>query len=328
MNILVTGGAGYIGSHFINKLLANEPSVEMSVIDNFGQGRKNVIKDPRVVYYDVDLCDKSGVEKVFRVRSIDLVVHFAALASVPDSMARPREYYFNNLVGGLNLLDAMVAKGVKKMVFSSSASVYGEPVSEVIKEDHPKNPTNPYGQTKFIFEHMLQDYHRAYGINSVSFRYFCASGCDESGSVGEWHSPETHVIPSIIETLLGKREVFYVYGRDYPTPDGSGIRDYIHVNDLASAHLLAMKKLFDVHDLCEAYNLGINKGFSVLELIAAAEKIAGKKLNYQAKERRPGDPSRLIADADKARRELGWKPSYTSIESVIETAYRYFQKRP
>lgn len=326
MTILVTGGAGYIGSHFINKLLTKEPLVRVVVVDNFGQGRRNVIVDERVTYLDVNLCDKDAISSVFADAGIDLVVHFAALASVPDSVARPREYYSNNIIGGINLLDVMRDNNVDKIIFSSSASVYGEPISEIITEDHPKNPTNPYGQTKLIFEHMLDDYHRAYGIKSVSFRYFCASGCDESGTVGEWHTPETHAIPCIIETLLGKRELFYVFGNDYPTPDGSGIRDYVHVNDLASAHLLAMGVLLKGDDICTAYNLGINKGFSVFELIGAAERISGKKVNHQIKKRRPGDPSRLIADATKIRRELGWEPAYTSIDSIMKTAYRYFEK--
>jgi UDP-glucose 4-epimerase len=326
MNFLVTGGAGYIGSHFVNKLLKEKADVKVVVVDNFSQGRNNIIKDERVTYCEVDLRDRDGLARVFRENKIDLVVHFAALASVPDSVNDPKGYYAVNIGGGLNLLDVMLENKVDKMVFSSSASVYGEPVSEFINEDDPKIPTNPYGRTKLIFEQILGDYHRAYHLNSVSFRYFCASGCDESGLVGEWHSPETHVIPSLIETLSGKRDVFYVYGNDYPTPDGSGIRDYIHVNDLAAAHLLAAEKLMRGDDLCLAYNLGINKGFSVLELISVAEKIMNKKLNYQIKGRRPGDPSRLIASAAKARQELGWQPVYTSIEKMIETSYHYFRK--
>ncbi len=326
MNFLITGGAGYIGSHFVNKLLRERKDIKIIVVDNFSQGRKNIIKNRRVIYYEVDICDQSNLEKIFLNHEINIVVHFAALASVPDSVKNPSEYYVNNIIGGLVLLNVMLKNNVKKIVFSSSASVYGEPISEFINEDDPKIPTNPYGRTKLIFEQILYDYHRAYKMNSISFRYFCAAGCDESGVVGEWHNPETHVIPSIIETLFGKRDMFYIFGTDYSTHDGSGIRDYIHVNDLASAHLSAAEKLMRTEELCAIYNLGINKGFSVLELIGAVEKITDRKISYEVRARRPGDPSRLIADASKVMKELNWLPTYTSIETIIETSLNYFKK--
>ena len=293
------------------------------VVDNFRESRKNIIKHKNIIYSKTDIRDTEALLRVFKKYKPNLVVHYAALASVPGSIAVPEEYYETNIIGGLNILSAMLETGVKNIVFSSSASVYGEPISEVIGEDHPKDPTNPYGRTKLMFEEILKDYHRAYGINSVSFRYFCASGCDESGKIGEYHTPESHVIPAIIETLLGKREKFFVTGNDFKTKDGTGIRDYIHVNDLASAHLLAVKKLLSEKQLCERFNLGINKGFSVLELIAAAEKVSGKKLTYEIKERRPGDPSKLIADATKAQEFFGWKPRYIDIEEIIKTAYEF-----
>ncbi len=318
--ILATGGAGYIGSHFVNKAKSRYKIV---VVDNFREGKKNVIKHENIVYCKTDIRNKEALLKVFKKYKIDLVVHYAALASVPDSMKTPEEYYHTNIKGGLNVLSSMKETGVKNIVFSSSASVYGETESEIIKENHPKNPTNPYGKTKLIFEGILKDYHQAYGINSISFRYFCASGCDESKKIGEHHTPENHVIPSIIETILGKREIFYVCGNDFQTKDGTGIRDYIHVNDLASAHLLAGKLLLSGKPTCEQFNLGINKGFSVLELISATEKISGKKLPYQIKDRRPGDPSKLIADATKAQKFLGWKPKYTDISEIIKTAYDF-----
>lgn len=324
MNILVTGGAGYIGSHFINKTL-QQGDCRIVVVDNFSQGRSNIINDPRITYEEVDLVDKVALKKVFTDNNFDIVVHFAALASVPDSVVRPREYYYNNVIGGLNLLDCMLEGGVKKIINSSSASIFGEPITEIITEDHPKLPTNPYGSTKLVIEYILKEYHTAYGIQSVSFRYFCACGCDESLKVGEYHQPETHVIPCIIEALLGKREKFYVYGDDYPTPDGSGIRDYIHVNDLAEVHRLAMEKLLGGVEACEFLNMGIIKGFSVFELIKVAEKISGKKLNYEVRARRLGDPSMLIADSTKAQQWLGWKPKYTSIEEIFESAYNYFK---
>ncbi len=321
--ILVTGGAGYIGSHFVNQLLRQD--VKIVIVDNFSQTRKNIIKNGKVEYFECDLRDKSKLSDIFKKYMFDLVVHFAALASVPESIIKPHEYYENNLLGGLNLLECMRSTGVSKIIFSSSASVYGEPQMEEIKENHPKNPTNPYGYSKLVFEQILKDYSRAYGFNSISLRYFCAAGCDESLSVGEYHNPETHVIPCILKTLLGAREKFFVFGNDFPTPDGTGVRDYIHVNDLAGAHLKAMEKLFENGEICEQYNLGINKGFSVMELIKAAEEISEKKLNFEVKPRRHGDPSRLIANSSKAQAELGWKPQYLEIKDIILSAYNFFK---
>jgi len=251
-----------------------------------------------------------------------LVVHYAAVANVPDSVARPAVYYDNNIVGGLNVLEAMREVGCKKIIFSSTAAVYGESDS-LIDEDYPKNPTNPYGYSKLVFEQILKDYYKAYGISSVSFRYFCATGCDEGGKIGCYHDPETQVIPNICKTLLGKQKIFNVWGADFPTPDGSGVRDYIHVNDLADAHILAIKKLEENGVFC--YNLGINKGFSVFELIKESEKVSGKKLNYQISPRRAGDPASLVASSAKAQRELGWKPKYTDIGQIIKTDYEFFK---
>ncbi len=323
--ILVTGGAGYIGSHFVNRL-KNEPDVNIVIVDNFSQGKNNIIKAGNIYYKKADICDRKALQKIFKSYPIDIVVHYAALASVPDSVARPEAYYKNNILGGLNLLAAMAENGVKKIIFSSSASVYGEPQTDIISEGHGTNPINPYGYTKLVFENILKDYHRAYGLESISFRYFCAAGCDESLAIGEFHKPETHIIPCLIETVLGKREKFFVYGNDFKTPDGTGVRDYIHVNDLAGAHLLAVKKLLGSEKICSVYNLGINKGFSVLELIKATEKISGKKVNFAYADRRPGDPSILVADATKAGQELGWKPRYLTIEGIIESAYTFYRK--
>jgi UDP-glucose 4-epimerase len=323
--IIVTGGAGYIGSHAVKALLTDREH-EIHVVDNFSQSRHNVITHPNITYHELDICDGTLLKELFVHVKPEIVFHFAALASVPDSVKNPSVYYKNNVVGSLNLLEAMRESACNKIVFSSSASTYGEPITEVISEDHPKKPTNPYGQTKLDMEHMLQAYFTAYGISSVSFRYFCAAGAEPTLELGEYHTPETHVIPCIVETLLGKREVFTIFGDDYPTPDGSGIRDYIHVVDLANAHIAAMNKLA-TEKICTQYNLGINKGFSVKELIVAAENVSGRKLNYQVKERRPGDPSRLIADPSKAMRELQWEPQYTDIADIITTAYESFKKR-
>lgn len=322
--VLVVGGAGYIGSHTVNKLLQSGHSVH--VVDNFRESKNNIISHENVVYHDVDIRNKEHLESVFTISKPSVVFHFAALASVPDSMVRPFEYYDTNLGGGLNLLECMRKSNVTKIVFSSSASTYGEPLTEVIDEDHPKNPTNTYGYTKLVFENILKDYGRAYDFSSVSLRYFCASGCDLESGLGEYHTPETHAIPSIIETLLGKREEFHIYGNDFPTLDGTGVRDYIHVNDLADAHISAMKKITEEgKGFCAQYNLGINKGFSVMELINVAEKISGKNLNFSFKPRRLGDPSRLIANSDKAQKELNWKPKHLNIEDMVESAYIFFK---
>lgn len=304
--VLVTGGAGYIGSHVVNVLLKDDCKVE--VVDSFRESTNNMIKHELVTYHKVDIRNIKELLVIFKNTKPDIVFHFAALASVPDSVERPADYYSTNIIGGFNLLECMREVGCTKIIFSSSASTYGEPQSEIITEDHQQIPTNPYGYTKLVFENMLKDYHKAYNLSSISLRYFCASGADYMSGLGEYHLPETHVIPSIIETILGIREQFFVFGGDYPTLDGTGIRDYIHVNDLADAHVQALKKIFENKPFCLFYNLGINKGFSVKELILAAEDVSGTKLKYSIKPRREGDPSRLIADSTKAQQELDWKP--------------------
>lgn len=323
--IIVTGGAGYIGAHAVKALLADQNN-EVHVIDNFSQSRNNIITHTNVTYHENNICNADALTDLFLEIKPEIVFHFAALASVPDSVQNPAAYYLNNVVGSFNLLEAMRYSGCTKIIFSSSASTYGEPITEVISEDHPKKPTNPYGQTKLDVEHMLEAYFTAYGVSSISFRYFCAAGVEPTLELGEYHNPETHAIPSIIETLLGKREIFTIFGDDYPTPDGSGIRDYIHVVDLANAHIAAMHRL-ETESVCTQYNLGINKGFSVKELITTAESVSGLKLNYNIKARRSGDPSRLIADARKAMSELDWQPQYTDINDIIDTAFQAIKKR-
>lgn len=319
-NIIVTGGAGFIGAHLV-KELAKQTDVIIHVIDNFSQSRNNILTRANVQYHELDICDAENLTKIFLELTPDTVFHFAAIANVPDSVSDPAKYYRTNVVGSYNLLEAMRGSGCSKLIFSSSASVYGEPESEVILEDHPKKPTNPYGRTKLVMEEMLKEYFAAYRISSISFRYFCAAGADPDGELGEYHTPETHVIPSILETIRGQREMFSIFGTDYPTPDGTGIRDYIHVVDLAQAHICALHKL-DTDEVCTQYNLGINKGFSVRELIDTAERITETKLTYTEKDRRPGDPSRLIADATRAMNELTWQPQFTNIEDIIRTAYQ------
>jgi UDP-glucose 4-epimerase len=319
-SVLVTGGAGFIGAHVV-KALRDGTEYNIHVIDNFSQTTKNIIKHHRITYHEVDICDETACDEVFRSTSPDAVLHFAAIANVPDSVSGPIPYYQTNVVGSLNILNLMQKYDVKKMIFSSSASIYGEPETEEIDESHPKEPTNPYGRTKLIVEQILSDYYRAYGIDSVSLRYFCAAGADPDGELGEYHIPETHAIPSLIEAHLGLRDEFSVFGDDFPTPDGTGVRDYIHVTDLANAHLCALQKVIK-EECCVQYNLGINKGFSVLELIQALERITGEKISYTTRARRPGDPARLIAKSNKAQSELGWKPKYVEIDSIVSSAFK------
>lgn len=325
-NILVTGGAGFIGSHFV-KLLLDKTNYNILVVENFSQGRENIIESDRVKYFEVDLRDKTNLNKIFTENKIEVVVHFAAMATITASVTGPAPTYDNNVVGGWNLLDSMVSNGVKKIIFSSSGSVYGEPQTEYLKEDHALAPINPYGFSKYIFERMLRDYSKPYSLDSIMFRYFNPAGCNKELLVGEFHKPETHVIPCLVETLLGKREQFYIYGNDYPTVDGTCVRDYIHVEDLVEAHLLAMEKIMNESNICEAYNLGTNKGTSVKELVDATERVTGLKLNYSVAPRRPGDPSKSIADASKAMRELNWQPKRLDVGEMIKECFESFKKR-
>ena len=319
-NILVTGGAGYIGSHTVKELI--HQWFHPIIFDNLENGK--VINQSGSEFYQWDLRNIEDIEGTFIKYSIDAVIHFAAYASVPDSVDFPDKYYVNNLHWWLNLLNAMNKYKVKKIIFSSSASVYGEPQSERIREDHPKNPTNPYGHTKLLFEQILHWYHIAYGISSISFRYFCASGASKDGSLGELHTPETHVIPCAILTALGIRKEFNIYGDNFPTPDGTGIRDFIHVEDLASAHVMGLQKLDD--NICEQFNLGIGKGFSVKEIIESVQRISGNQLNTVLSPRRKGDPSILIAENQKIMSFMDWKPQYINIDDIVSTAFQFFKK--
>lgn len=324
--ILVTGGVGYIGAH-VTDFLRKSGDYRIEIVDNFSQNRKNIIKDANITYHEVDIRDKEKLMGIFKSTKPDIVFHFAALANVPDSVVNPAGYYDNNIVGGLNILECMREVGCDKIIFSSAGAVYGEPISEVINEDHPKNPTNPYGYTKIVFENFLKAYNKAYGLSSISLRYFCPAGCDIDSGLGEWRKEESHVIPSIVLTLLGKRKEFCVYGNDFPTPDGTGIRDYIHISDVVSAHVNAMEKINKETNFCDSYNIGINKGFSVLELIKAAEEISGKKLIYSFRGRRPGDPSRLIANSSKAQKELNWNPKNLDVKDMIVSTYNFFSSQ-
>jgi UDP-glucose-4-epimerase GalE len=321
MKILVAGGAGYIGSHTAKELI--KEGFEVVVLDNFSTGKKELLV--RGELFEADLMDKEAIKKAFEEKNIEAVLHFASLIQVGESYADPRKYYTHNLITSLNLLDVMLEAGVKYFVFSSSAAVYGEPLQNPIPESHPLNPFNPYGQTKFFVEKVIQDYERAYGLKFISLRYFNAAGADPEGQLGELHDPETHLIPNILLFLLGKKKKFEIFGTDFPTKDGTAVRDYIHVTDLAKAHVLALKELLKSSQ-SDFLNLGTNKGYSVLEIINKTEEITGQKVLYTESPRREGDVPVLLASREKAEEILGWKLYHSNIETIIETAWNWHKK--
>lgn len=317
MKILVMGGAGYIGSHTVRYLLDNGHDVV--VADNLIYGHRAAV-DARAKFVHADLLDVHSLDALFQENPIDAVIHFAAFAYVGESVAQPEKYYYNNVTGTLNLLHAMMAHGVKKIVFSSTCATYGEPQYTPIDERHPQNPINPYGRTKWMIEQIFADYKRAYGLQYIALRYFNAAGCAADGKTGESHSPETHLIPLVLKAVSGERDSINVFGTDYDTPDGTCIRDYIHVEDLASAHCLAVEKLDDYNG---CINLGTGIGTSVKEIITAAEQVSGKKCPVKYAPRRAGDPARLFADNSQARTILGWAPKYTNITDIVKTAWNW-----
>jgi len=321
MKILVAGGAGYIGSHTAKELI--KEGFEVVVFDNFSTGKKELLVGGEL--FEGDLMHKESIKKALGSKNIEAVLHFASLIQVGESYADPRKYYTHNLITSLNLLDVMLEAGVKYFVFSSSAAVYGEPLQNPIPESHPLNPFNPYGQTKFFVERVIQDYERAYGLKFISLRYFNAAGADPEGHLGELHDPETHLIPSILLFLLGKKKKFEIFGKDFPTKDGTAVRDYIHVTDLAKAHVLSLKKLLKSPQ-SEFINLGTNKGYSVLEIINKTEEITGEKVLYTESPRRKGDVPVLLASREKAEKILGWKLHHSNIETIIETAWNWHRK--
>jgi len=322
MKILVTGGAGYIGSHTVKEL--RRGGFETLILDNFSSGRRELVPGGEVV--EAELLDLEAVRKVFKTHEVGVVIHFASLIQVGESFLNPRKYYRHNLVTSLNLLEASVEAGIRCFVFSSSAAVYGEPREIPIPESHPRHPLNPYGQTKHFIEIVLEDYRRAYGLESVVLRYFNAAGADPDGGLGELHEPETHLVPNILLSLLGRKPAFEVFGTDFPTPDGSAVRDYIHVTDLAAAHVLALKRLLS-SGKSDIFNLGTGMGFSVLEVMKKAEEITGLKLPTVLRPRRRGDVPILLASKEKAERELGWKLPHSSLETIISTAWNWHSRR-
>lgn len=323
MRILVTGGAGYIGSHTAKALA--RAGYEPVVLDNFGTGHRSAVRWGPLV--EGDLKDAGLISKVIKEYEVKAVIHFAASLLVGESMAQPQKYFWNNVVNTLKLLDAMLATSVKHIVFSSSAAVYGTPDKVPIPEDHPLRPINPYGETKLIMERALHWYSTAYGLRSAALRYFNAAGADPQGEIGEGHDPETHLIPLVIQATLGLIPFVEVYGTDYPTPDGTAIRDYIHVTDLAEAHVLALRYLME-GGTPVALNLGTGRGFSVRELIAAIERCSGgRKTPTRDAPRREGDPPSLVADPVRAAKLLGWRPQYSDLDTIVQTAWKWHAAR-
>ncbi|MEH2467147.1 UDP-glucose 4-epimerase GalE [Nostoc sp.] len=323
--ILVTGGAGYIGSHTV--LALKQAGYNVVILDNLVYGHRDLVE--RVLQVELivgDTGDRALLDQLFKTRDIAAVMHFSAYAYVGESVTDPAKYYRNNVVGTLTLLEAMLTASVKKFVFSSTCATYGVPEFVPIPETHPQNPINPYGATKLMVERILSDFDVAYGFQSVRFRYFNAAGANPSGLLGEDHNPETHLIPLVLMTALGKRESISIFGTDYPTPDGTCIRDYIHVNDLADAHILGLEYLLKGGD-SEVFNLGNGSGFSVREVIAAAEQVTGISIPVEERDRRPGDPPILIGTSEKARTILGWQPQYLSIKDIVAHAWQWHQKR-
>ncbi|MFM2312282.1 MAG: hypothetical protein RLZZ04_1558 [Cyanobacteriota bacterium] len=325
MAILVTGGAGYIGSHSV--LTLQKAGYEVIILDSLVYGHQDLVETVLKAKLIVgSTCDRALLREVFANHQIDAVMHFAAYAYVGESVTEPAKYYDNNVVGTLTLLEAMLEANVKTFVFSSTCATYGVPDSVPITEDQSQNPINPYGATKLMVERILQDFSHAYDFRSVCLRYFNAAGADPEGNLGEDHNPETHLIPLVLQTALGQRESVSVFGTDYDTPDGTCIRDYIHVLDIAQAHILALKYLLD-NGATDVFNLGNASGFSVKEVIETARKITGKEIKAEFSDRRPGDPPALVGSGAKAQKILGWQPAYSNLDDIISHAWQWHQKR-
>lgn len=324
MTILVLGGAGYIGSHGVDQLI--EKGYQVVVVDNLQTGHKEAIhKEAR--FYQGDIRDKAFLQDIFKKEDIDGVLHFAANSLVGESMEQPLTYFNNNVYGTQVVLEVMEEFDVKKIVFSSSAATYGEAKVMPIAESAPTNPTNPYGETKLMMEKMLKWCEEAYQMNYVALRYFNVAGAKINGQIGEDHTPETHLIPLVLQTALGQRAELSIFGNDYDTPDGTCIRDYVHVQDLIAAHILALEYL-EAGNPSNIFNLGSSTGFSVQEIVEAARKITGKEIPTKVEARRAGDPSTLVAASQKAQDTLGWEPEYTTMDTIIESAWNWHVNHP
>lgn len=322
MKVLLTGGAGYVGSHSAQML--QRGGHEIWAFDNLSEGHRGAVPEGRLI--EGELLDRPLLESVFREHKIDAVMHFAAATYVGASVTNPAEYYQNNIVGTLSLLEAMRAVGVNRIVFSSTCATYGVPEVVPITEAEKQAPISPYGFTKLAIEHALADYSHAYGLGYAALRYFNASGAAEDGTIGEDHEPETHLIPLVLQVALGQRENIKLFGDDYPTPDGTCVRDYIHVDDLATAHVAALEQLESGSQL--KLNLGTGQGASVKEVVEASRKVTGHPIPAEIVPRREGDPPELVADARLAREVLGWQPKYTDIESIVASAWQWHQAHP
>ncbi|MFZ0921679.1 MAG: UDP-glucose 4-epimerase GalE [Candidatus Acidiferrales bacterium] len=321
MKILVTGAAGYIGSVCTEALIERGHGV--IAVDDLSEGHREAV-DSRAVFCRVDLHDLDALSAVFREHQVEAVMHFAALCLVEESVREPGKYYRANVCAGINLLESMLRHGVKKLIFSSTAATYGEPEKTPIPEEHRTMPVNPYGASKLLFERVLAEFRASSGLEYITMRYFNAAGASEKH--GEDHSPETHIIPILLEVATGQREAFQVYGADYPTPDGTCVRDYVHVLDIAQAHALAVERISEFAG--RIYNIGNSHGFSVQEVIDTASRVTGRKVNSRTAPRRPGDPAVLVASSQRIRNELGWAPAFSSLEAIIRTGWDWKQQFP
>ena len=324
MNVLVIGGAGYIGSHAVNKLIKKDYNV--SVLDNLVTGHRGAV-DEAATFYLGDIRDKAILNQIIQDEQIEAVFHFAASSLVGESVEKPLKYFNNNVVGMEVLLEVMQENDVKKIIFSSTAAVYGDVQAPLITEDEPKAPTSPYGESKLMMENMIKWCDLAHGIKFVSLRYFNVAGALSTGEIGEDHDPETHLIPIVLQTALGQRNAMTIFGDDYNTPDGTCIRDYVHVEDLIDAHILALEYL-NTNTESQIFNLGSSTGYSVKEIVEASRKVTGKEIPVKIGERRAGDPAKLVAASEKAREILGWKPAYETIEGIIQTAWNWHEANP
>ena len=322
-NVLICGGAGYIGSHMAHWL--SDHGYNLTVLDNLSTGHAQAVRWGEFIH--ADLLDPAALDQALKGRRFDAVMHFCARSLVGESVRQPNAYYRNNVTGTINLLEAMQRHDVQRIVFSSTAAIFGNPVSEVIDEDHPKAPINPYGASKLMAERILADAATAYGLRSVSLRYFNAAGALPDQGIGEAHLCETHLIPNVLKAALGDGPALKVFGDDYPTPDGTCVRDYVHVQDLAQAHALALG-FMEANDGAHAFNLGSGRGFSVREVIATAAEVSGKPVPFEVAPRRDGDPASLVASSEKARAQLGWVPRWTELEPIIESAWRWHRDQP
>ncbi|CAA9283042.1 UDP-glucose 4-epimerase [uncultured Coleofasciculus sp.] len=323
--ILVTGGAGYIGSHAV--LALQDAGYEVVILDNLVYGHRELVETVlKVELIEGDIGNRELLDQIFKSREFAAVMHFAAYAYVGESVSHPAKYYRNNVVGTLTLLEAMCDAGIKNFVFSSTCATYGVPEQIPVVENQRQQPINPYGMTKLMVEHILSDFDHAYGLRSVRFRYFNAAGADPQGRLGEDHSPETHILPLVLLTAMGKRESISIYGTDYDTPDGTCIRDYIHVTDLAQAHVLGLEYLLKGGNT-DVFNLGNGQGFSIREVIEAARVVTGRPIAVTLADRRPGDPPILVGSGEKAKRILGWQPEYADLKTILAHAWQWHQKR-